>query len=183
MPACLKREDCVLLCIDFQERLLQKIHMAEEIVKNAAVMVNSAKTLNVPIIVTEQYPKGLGKTDKRLVEALGNWYKPIEKVYFNCFKSGEFVNELEKHKRRSLLTMGVEAHICVTQTALGALKRNYQVYLLEDATSSRTPENRRIAFDRMVNEGVVPTSVEMVIYEMLEKSGTEEFKKILNFVK
>jgi nicotinamidase-related amidase len=183
MPASLKRGECVLLCIDFQERLLKKIHMNEEIVKNAVLMINSAKTLNVPIIVTEQYPEGLGRTDKRVVDALGEWYKPIEKECFNCFKSNEFVNELGKHGRRSLLMMGVEAHICVTQTAVEALKRNYRVYLLEDATSSRNPENRRIAFERMVKEGVVPSSVEMAIYEMLERSGTEEFKKVLNLVK
>lgn len=183
MLGSLKREECVLLCIDFQETLLKKIYMSEEVVKNAVVMIKSAKTLNVPIVVTEQYPKGLGRTDERVVEALGEWYKPIEKVCFNCFNSNEFVRELERHGRRSLLTMGVEAHICVTQTALEALKRNYRVYLLEDATSSRTMENRRIAFDRMVKEGVTPSSVEMVVYEMLGKSGTEEFKKILSFVK
>ena len=179
----LSKDESVLLCIDYQERLLPKIHMAEEITRNAAIMIRAAQVLNIPIIVTEQYPEGLGKTVHNLVETLGGEYRPIEKNSFDCFKSPEFVKKLKAAKAKKILTMGVEAHVCVCQTVLEALRRKHHVYLLEDATSSRSPENRKIAFDRMAKEGAIPSSVEMAIYEMLKVSGTPEFKKILEHVR
>lgn len=178
----LSPENSVLICIDYQEKLLPKIHLAKEIIKKAVLMVKSAKVLKVPVVVTEQYPKGLGRTVAELREALGD-HEPIEKIHFNCFGSERFARELEKLGRENLLTMGIEAHVCVYQTVVEALDRGYQVYLLEDAVSSRSPEDRRIAFERMVQAGAKPSSVEMAIYEMLKAAGTPEFKEILKFVK
>jgi len=169
--------------MDFQEKLLSKVYMAEEIADNAIVMIKSARALNIPVIVTEQYPKGLGRTIEEIIKVLGEDYKPIEKVNFNCFGSQEFIDKLESINRRSLLIMGVEAHICICQTVLEALRKEYEVYLLEDTISSRKPENRRIAIDRMIKEGSIPASVEMVIYELLKQSGTPEFKEILEFIR
>lgn len=183
MPGELKTDECMLLCMDFQEKLLSKVYMAEEIADNAIAMIKSARALNIPVIVTEQYPKGLGRTIEEIIKVLGEDYKPIEKVNFNCFGSQEFIDKLESINRRSLLIMGVEAHICICQTVLEALRKEYEVYLLEDTISSRKPENRRIAIDRMIKEGSIPASVEMVIYELLKQSGTPEFKEILEFIR
>ncbi len=179
----LQRNECLLLCIDYQKKLLAKIDKAETITKNAIIMIRAAKVLGIPIIVTEQYPKGLGRTVKDIVEALGREYKPIEKNCFNCFGSPEFTTKLESTGHRCLLVMGIESHVCVIQTVLEALKRKYEVHLLEDTISSRTSENRRIAMDRMVREGAIPSSVEMTIYEILKTSESPEFKRILEFVK
>jgi nicotinamidase-related amidase len=132
----LRKDECVLLCIDYQERLLPRIHMADEITRNATIMIRAAQALKIPIIVTEQYPEGLGRTVQNLVETLGGEYSPIEKNSFDCFKSSAFVKKLRSAKAKSLLTMGVEAHVCVYQTVLEALRRKHHVYFLEDATSS-----------------------------------------------
>lgn len=179
----LRKDECVLLCIDYQDRLLPKIHMADEITRNATIMIRAAQALKIPIIVTEQYPEGLGRTVQNLVETLGGEYRPIEKNSFDCFKSSAFVKKLRSAKAKSILTMGVEAHVCVCQTVLEALRRKHHVYFLEDATSSRSAENRKIAFDRMAREGAIPSSVEMAIYELLKVSGTPEFKEILEYVR
>ena len=183
MQNTLNKNQCLLLCIDYQERLLPKIHMANEITRNAVIMIRAARVLSIPIIVTEQYPEGLGRTVNDIVEALGEYYRPIEKTSFNNFKSPEFVDKLDSVKPKQLLVMGIESHICVYQTVLEAVRREYRVYLLEDASSSRNPENRRIAFDRMIKEGAIASCVEMAIYELLRVSGTPEFKKIREFVK
>jgi nicotinamidase-related amidase len=179
----LQKNNAMLLCIDYQEKLLAKIHESQMITKNAITMIRSAQVLRIPIIVTEQYPKGLGGTVKDIVEALGEEYKPIEKNCFNCFGSSEFASKLKSTNRRRLLVMGIESHVCILQTVLEALKRKYDVYLLEDAISSRTLENRRIAIERMIKEGAVPSSVEMAIYEILKTAEAPEFKRILEFVK
>ena len=179
----LRKDECVLLCIDYQDRLLPKIHMADEITRNATIMIRAAQALKIPIIVTEQYPEGLGRTVQNLVETLGGEYRPIEKNSFDCFRSSTFVKKLGSAKAKSILTMGVEAHVCVCQTVLEALRRKHHVYFLEDATSSRSAENRKIAFDRMAREGAIPSSVEMAIYELLKVSGTPEFKEILEYVR
>jgi nicotinamidase-related amidase len=181
--AMLQKNHSLLLCIDYQERLLPKIHMAEEITKNAIIMIRAAQVLGIPIMVTEQYPTGLGKTVKDIVKALGVYYKPIEKMTFNCFESQQFAERIEATKLREILIMGIESHICVLQTVLEAIRRKYHVYILEDTISSRSPENRRVAFDRMIGEGATPSCVEMAIYELLKVSGTGEFKEILKFVR
>jgi len=182
MPSDLTPEDTALLCIDYQERLLPTIFEREEIVKNATIMIRAAKVLGIPIVVTEQYSKGLGKTVKPVADALGD-YDAIEKVHFSSFGSEEFTSHLTGAGRTNLLVMGVEAHVCVCQTVLEALRRNFKVYVLEDATSSRTERNRQIAFERMRAAGAYPASTEMVIFELLSKAGTPEFKEILKFVK
>lgn len=179
----LRKNQSVLLCIDYQEKLLPKIHVTEEITKNAIIMIKSAQVLDIPIVVTEQYPKGLGRTVGNIVEALGVHYKPIEKTTFNCFESQDFARRIQMTKPRQILAMGIESHICVLQTVLEAIRRKYHVYILEDTISSRTLENRKVAFDRMVSEGAIPSCVEMAIYELLKVSGTAEFKKILKFIR
>jgi hypothetical protein len=157
--------------------------MAEDIAKNAIIMIKAAQVLGIPIIVTEQYPIGLGRTVKDIVEALGLYYKPIEKTTFNCFESQDFAERIEMTKPREILVMGIESHICIFQTVLEAIRRKYHIYILEDTISSRSPDNRRVAFDRMVREGANPSCVEMAIYELLKTSETPEFKEILKFVR
>ena len=154
----------------------------KEIVKNACIMIKAAQILQIPIIVTEQYPKGIGRTAPPIAEALGDFH-PIEKVHFSCFKVKEFLSHLQKIDRKNLMIMGIESHVCINQTVQDAIKGNYRAYVLEDTISSRTEMNHRIALQRMRLAGAIPSSAEMVIFELLMKAGTPEFKEILQFVK
>jgi len=177
----LRAEDSILICIDFQERLMPKIVNSEAIIERASLAVRAFRALGVQIVMTEQYPKGLGGTIPELKSLQAA--KPIEKIHFNCFKEEEFRRVIEGSGRRKLLMAGVETHICVAQTALEAIGRGFEVHILEDATSSRSGSDRQIGLKRMEGAGAIPSSVEMAIYEMLGKAGTPEFREILKLVK
>lgn len=173
--------DSILVCIDFQERLMPRIANAKFIVERAALAIKAFKALGIPIVVTEQYPKGLGRTVPELRSIQG--VEPIEKIHFNCFEEEGFRRAIEGFGRRRLLMAGVETHICVAQTALEAIRRGFEVHILEDATSSRSELDREIGLRRMERAGAIPSSVEMAIYEVLGRAGTPEFKEILKLVK
>lgn len=175
-------EEALLLCIDYQEKLLPRIFDSDRIIENAAIMIEAAKILKMPIIVTEQYPIGLGRTDQRLRDVLGE-YHPIEKTHFNCFLAQPFLESIKRSERLTLLIMGIESHICISQTALEALRKGFKAHVLIDTISSRTEENRKIGFERMFASGAIPCSVETAIYELLERSDRPEFKKVLRLVK
>ncbi|MEM4245952.1 MAG: hydrolase [Candidatus Bathyarchaeia archaeon] len=182
MPRDIDTQNVIILCIDFQEKLLPYIFDFEKIVKNAIIMIKAAKILQVPIIVTEQYPKGIGRTVKPVADALGE-YQPVEKVHFSCFQEEDFTSKLQKLGRENLIIMGIESHVCIYQTTREAINAGYHAYILEDAMSSRVRENHEIAVRRMISEGAIPSSVEMTIFELLKKAGTPEFREILKIVK
>ncbi|MEM2227126.1 MAG: hydrolase [Candidatus Bathyarchaeia archaeon] len=173
--------DSILICIDFQERLMPRIANAKFIIDRAALAIKAFKSLGVPIVVTEQYPKGLGMTVPEL-RALHD-SEPIEKIHFNCFEEECFRRAVEGLGRRKLLMAGVETHICVAQTALEAIRRGFEVHILEDATSSRSELDREVGLKRMEGAGAIPSSVEMALYEILGKAGTPEFKEVLKLLK
>lgn len=175
----IRREDCVFVVIDFQERLLPVIAHKDRILENVVRLAKFARIVGLPVIVTEQ--EKLGSTVPEVKTGLPD-VVPISKVHFNCLFCDEFAEEIERTGRNTLILTGVEAHICVAQTALHALSR-YTVHVVNDATSSRTLENRATALERMRGAGAVITSTEMVIYELLQRAGTEEFKSALHLVK
>ena len=176
------KEGTVLVIIDVQEKLFS--HMVEKvlIVKNLKKLINLAKIMKISIVLTEQYPKGLGSTIpqiKRLLPAID----PIEKIEFSCLGSDKFNKVITELKAKTLIVAGIEAHICVTQTAIEALSNGYVVCVVSDAISSRIIEDKITALERMRHEGVVIVSTEMLIYELLKKAGTPEFKEMLKYVK
>ncbi|MEM2882806.1 MAG: hydrolase [Candidatus Bathyarchaeia archaeon] len=173
--------DSILICIDFQEKLMPRIANAKSITDRAALAIKAFKSLGVPIVVTEQYPKGLGRTVPELRSLHDS--EPIEKIHFNCFEEEGFRRAVEGLGRRKLLMAGVETHICVAQTALEAIRRGFEVHILEDATSSRSELDREVGLRRMEGAGAIPSSVEMALYEILGKAGTPEFKEVLKLVK
>ena len=179
----LKTEDCLLLVVDFQERLLPSIHENERTVAQAKKLVDGAKVLGVPLVWTEQYKKGLGPTAESLVEAIGESAEPIEKMTFGCLATGKIKDALAAHGRRTIVLCGIETHICVMQTAMEAMSDGYTVALVEDAVSSRRPEDNEVGIARMRAAGVVPTTVEMLLLEWTGVAGTETFKKILPIIK
>jgi nicotinamidase-related amidase len=173
------REECVLVIIDVQEKLMPVISEKEIVIQNILRILKFAQLLDIPIVITEQ--EKLGSTLQGIAsEAIG--IHPLGKVHFNCFMSAEFDHRIMQLEKKTLILAGVEAHICVTQTALHALPL-FKVHIVADAVGSRTLENRNIAIERMRQSGAIITSTEMFIYEMLQRAGTDKFKAALQLVK
>jgi nicotinamidase-related amidase len=179
----LRPEDCALAVIDIQEKLLPPIFEKERLVRNAALLVRLANILSLPVIVSTQYEKGLGQTIAEISGLLTN-AKPVDKLEFGCFGNGEYCSQVGKlANRTTLLLCGMESHICVTQTALGALNQGLNVHVAADAVSSRTELNWKLGLNRMQAAGAVLSSTEMMVYELLGTSGTPAFKEMLKHLK
>lgn len=175
----LRADDALLVIIDMQERLLPVIAGKEKVVDNALKLVKFSHIIGLPILFTEQ--QNLGETVSGLREELKD-IGPIIKWEFDCFESRVFIDRLDQLKRNTLIIVGIEAHICVAQTALHALS-HYKVQVVSDGVSSRSTENWEVALQRMRQAGVIVTSTEMVIYELLGRAGTAEFREALKLVK
>ena len=178
----LSREDSLLLVIDMQEKLLPAIGGSETVLYNVTRMVKAAQIMQVPVMVTEQYPRGLGGTESALRELLGG-VKTYEKTTFSCFGGPGFEEGLRSVGKSQLVLVGIETHICVCQTALDALARDYQVFLINEAIGSRTAENKFLGLERIREAGGVISGVEMAIYEWLGQAGGPEFKAVLPLIK
>ncbi len=175
-------ENTILVMIDIQEKLARAMLDKEALVQNAVKVVSGAKILGVPIIRTEQNPKGLGRTVPELEELLHD-VEPIGKLSFSCCGEPRFMKEFEESERRQVLVGGIESHVCVYQTVLDLAALNYEVQILADVVSSRTAENRNIGLDRCREAGASLTSVETVLFEMLRAAEGEKFKQMLRVVK
>lgn len=178
----LTRDGTVLVVIDVQEKLFAKVKDQERIANNIRRLIQFAGILGMPVVLTEQYPKGLGSTIPE-IRNLTSEIKPIEKLEFSCLASSAFRERLDEIQARNLILTGIEAHICVAQTAIEALAEGYGVYVVQDAVSSRRLEDKAVAIERMRNQGAIIVTTEMLMYEILRKAGTPEFKKILELVK
>jgi nicotinamidase-related amidase len=179
----LRAEECVLGVIDIQEKLLPPIHEKERLVRNSQLLIRLASMLSMPVVVTTQYAKGLGQTVPEIMSLLpGN--KPVDKMEFGCFGNGEFCSAISMLSgRNTLLLCGMETHICVMQTALGALNQGLNVHVAADAVGSRNELNWKLGLERMREAGAVISSAEMMVYELLGKSGSPAFKEILQYLK
>jgi len=178
-PYLINREECMLVIIDVQERLIPVMAHRERITENIKKLAKFSSIIGLPAILTEQ--EKLGSTIME-IKTLFPEANPISKVHFNCFYCQEFDESIKKINRSTLILAGIEAHICVAQTALHALP-SFNVHVVADAISSRTSENWSISIERMRQKGAIITSTEMLIYELLQKAGTEEFKSALQLVK
>jgi nicotinamidase-related amidase len=180
----LEAEQCALVVVDIQEKLLPPIFNKDSLVKNAQLLVRLAKILSIPVMATTQYSKGLGAT-VREISCLLEDVQAIDKVEFSCFGSDAFRSELKAlaGNRNTVLLCGMEAHICVMQTALGALNEGYLVHVASDAVGSRAEWNWRVGLERMRAAGAVISSTEMMMYELLRCSGTAAFKELLPYLK
>lgn len=180
----LEAEHCALVVVDIQEKLLPPIFEKERLVKNSQLLIRLAGILKIPTLMSTQYAKGLGKTVPEIVSLLPET-EPIDKQMFSCFGSDVFCSVLKRlpGTRNTVLLCGMESHICVTQTALGALREGYIVHVASDAVSSRTEWNWHIGLERMRAAGAVISSTEMIIYELLRSSGAPGFKELLPYLK
>jgi len=176
------RGDSVLVVIDFQEKLLPMIYEKEKLLEKASRLIRGCRTLDVPILVTQQYTKGLGATVPEIAEALGS-FTPFEKTTFSAMKEPSFAEALAATGKKTVLLAGVEAHICVQQTALALIEAGYVVYGILDCMSSRTSENKEFGQIRMTQSGVVVTGYESALFDMLVDARDENFKTVSNIVK
>ena len=179
----LHRDRAVLVVVDLQERLLPAIAGKERVLGAGLLLLRAARELELPVVLTTQYEKGLGPTVAEvLAEAPG--VTPVDKIAFGCFGSEEFLARLAALPGRDqLLVAGIESHICVAQTVLGALGEGYQVHVATDAVGSRTPDDRQVGLRRMERAGAVLSSTEMAVYELLARSDGAAFKRLLPYLK
>ena len=176
------REDSVLVIIDAQEKLLPAMHDSEAVCAAIRQLAEAAILLDVPVLITEQYPKGLGSTVAVLAEVVADaprW----SKMDFSGARCESFMDALEDLGRDQVVVCGLEAHICVLQTALDLAANGMQIHVPEDATASRDPMHRKNALRRMQQEGVVITNRESVLFEWLGVAGTDLFKRVSALVK
>ncbi|MGC8988814.1 MAG: hydrolase [Verrucomicrobiia bacterium] len=171
-----------LLVIDIQERLLPSMFEKERVVRNAVLLIRGMQILGRNTLVTEQYPKGIGPTVPEVAAALEG-FQPLEKVAFSAVGADGFNRAFAKMGATDLVICGIEAHVCVAQTCLDLLERGLRVFVVSDAVSSRTPANWKLGLERMRNAGAVIVSAEMILFELLEKAGTPEFKQLLPLLK
>lgn len=172
-----------LVVVDLQERLLPAIFERERVLKNTLLLMKAAELLAVPVLLTTQYRKGLGEIAPE-VRAAAPAAEPLDKLSFGCFGDEAFRERLRGlGGRDQLLVTGIESHICVTQTVLGALEQGYQVHVASDAVSSRTPANWRVGLTRMERGGALLSSAEMALYELLRRSDGAAFKQLLPLLK
>lgn len=181
-PHKLDKAGSVLVVVDVQDRLLPAIHDWPAVLENTVKMIKLAQTLGVPVIVTEQYPKGLGPTNEQ-IRALFPAFAPLTKTSFNSFAVPGFAAAVEAAGARTVVLVGTEAHICVQQTALGALDRGYGVHIVADAVGSRTPANKELGLAKIRYAGGVISGVEIALYEWLERADGPEFKAVLPLIK
>lgn len=182
-PRFLAADDSVLVLIDIQERLVAGLDptLSGALRKNAVLLVKSANELGIPILVNEQYPKGLGSTLPELLSELGDRPR-LPKLCFAATESPEFMRALAAGKRRKVLLIGAETHVCVYQSALGLLALGYEVHLPVDALASRFPANHETGLQAMETAGAILETAESAIFQWLERAGTPTFKAVQKLI-
>lgn len=179
----LRIEDAALLIVDVQEAFRDAIGNFAVIAANIARAATGAQLLGLPIIVTEQYPKGLGPTAEEIRYSLPEHLEAIEKSAFSAFGSADFRQRLESLSRKQVLLCGIETHICVNQTAHDLIANGYDVHLLTDCVGSRFDHDKAAGLAKMNAAGVVPSSVELALFELMVDSRHEKFKEMQALVK
>ncbi|MBU0482422.1 MAG: isochorismatase family protein [Proteobacteria bacterium] len=180
----LRPEKCALMVVDIQERLMRVINDKERVAVNASLLVKAANVLGIPVVATTQYAARIGELVPEVTADFNN-VVPLDKMEFNCFANDSIRAAVKGlgGEINTLLICGVETHICVYQTVQGALADGYKVWVPADAVSSRTEANRQTGLARIAEMGATVANTEMIIYELLHKAGTPQFKELLPFLK
>ena len=186
MSRVLNKEDAVLVVVDVQERLLPAIdkELYARSLKNYKITIETAATLGLPIFLTEQYPRGLGPTVPDVLRALeGKTYERIEKITFSCARDEGFLAAISKTARRQVVLIGMEAHVCVYLTSVELVNAGYEVFVLDDAVSSRFLHNYQSGIAALRDAGAVVVSTETAVFQLLKVAVTPEFKKISSLLR
>ena len=182
MSSFLQPEDCCLVVVDVQDKLAAVMHKKSELIANICKLIKIAKALGIKIILCQQAPKALGQTVSEISELLLD-NQPINKSSFSCCDQVKFNSRLAASERKQILLCGIEAHVCVYQTAVDLSSAGYNVTVLTDCVSSRTPENKQIGLNRMRQENAKISSVEMLLFELLRTSEHPKFRELSKLIK
>lgn len=177
------KDNTLAVCIDIQSRLFPFMQDAYDLQKKTVSLINGLNALKIPIIVTEQYTKGLGETITPVQKALGDKYKPIEKAAFSVADDEVIMQEIKTHNKTNIIVFGIESHVCLLQSAVDLKEKGFNVIYVTDCVSSRDSNDKEIALRRMETEGIILTTYESLLFELLRYSGTDEFKAISKIVK
>ena len=178
----IKAENTAAIIVDVQEKLMPAMFNQEEVERNVNRLVAGLKLLEVPMIVTQQYTKGLGETVPAMKEAIGA-FEPMEKTVFSAMGCDAFVEWVKAQGKKTILVCGVEAHICVLQSIIDLIGEGYRVFIVADCVGSRVVYNKEYAIQRAVQEGAFVTTCEGALYEMTQGAGTPHFKAISKLTK
>jgi len=176
-------EDTLALIIDFQERLVPVIDHKEELIHNTQILIQGLKILQIPMLVTQQYTKGLGMTVSTVAEAVGEGIENNDKITFSCAEDVNILKKIEETGRKNIIICGIEAHVCVLQTVIDLMEKGYHVVLVEDCIGSRKERDRKAALKRAISEGAVITTYEAILFELTRVAKTESFKEISKLIK
>jgi hypothetical protein len=178
----IKKENTIGVVIDIQSRLYPYIQDHELITRNNRILIRGLQILGIPLVVTQQYTKGLGETIPEIAEVLGE-YRHIEKMSFSCCDEPRFNEDLALSSKMYVIVTGIEAHVCVMQTVNDLIGQGYIPVVVEDCIGSRKPNDKKMAVERMRQAGAIITTYESILFELLKYSGTPEFKEISKLVK
>ncbi len=179
----LNRRDSTLLIVDIQERLAAVMKDRERVITNTIHLIEAARLLKIPVLITEQYPRGLGPTVNEITEALREIYRAMEKITFSCCGDEKFTDTLKKTEKKQVIISGMETHVCVLQTCLDLIRDGYFVHIVRDAVCSRKVDDFLTGIELMRDAGAIITCTETVLFQLLERAGTEEFKLISKRIK
>jgi len=178
----IEREETLCLVVDYQERLVPVMDDREALIRNANILVKGMNLLEVPMIVSQQYTKGIGMT----VEEVRNEIIPFgyfDKLSFSCCKDEAILEEIKKYNKKNIIVCGIEAHICVLQTVVDLLEEGYHVIVVEDCIGSRKKRDKKVALKRMEKEGAIFTTYESILFELTKVAGNDTFKAISKLIK
>jgi nicotinamidase-related amidase len=182
-PKILDKNKTVLVVVDFQEAFRSPINDFAQIASRISIAVRGFQILNLPIIITEQYPKGLGRTAEEILFSLPPEFEFVEKSAFSSCGASLFMEKLRAANATQIVLCGLETHVCVNQTAHDLMNETFEVHILTDCVSSRFTHDKEIALRKMQMNGVVPSTVEMALFELMRDAKHEQFKEIQNLIK
>lgn len=182
-PKILDKNKTALVVVDVQEAFRSPINDFAQLAARVSIAVRGFQILNLPVIITEQYPKGLGRTTEEILFLMPPEFEFVEKSAFSSCGASAFMEKLKATGASQIVLCGLETHVCVNQTAHDLLNENYEVHLLQDCVSSRFTADKEIALKKMQGGGVVPSSVEMALFELMRDAKHEQFKEIQNLIK
>ncbi|NTV77655.1 MAG: isochorismatase family protein [Clostridiales bacterium] len=176
-------EDTLVLFIDFQEKLVPVVKEKEALLKNTEIFIKGLNLLEVPMIITRQYPKGLGDTVASIKNCLDANTSTMDKITFSCMDDENIAKKIAMSGRKTIIVCGIEAHICVLQTVIDLIENGYRVFLAEDCISSQRNHDLLAGKKRAYIEGAIPATCESLLFELTRKAGTTTFKEISKLVK